>query len=121
MPSRGHGVHGEGAVDYTPQQARRVLADLAVYEGAHRRTTVEQISERTGVAGRTVRQILSDADGVTVLLAGDDAGVYVAAYAEDADRLTRRLESQARRMNERAERRRGYADRELPRRQGALL
>lgn len=80
-------------------------------------TTVD-IAQKTGIPGRTVRAILSDADGVEFLLAGGDDGYKVAAIGEEGDSLTARLSSQVTTMLARLERRRKFP---LSRRQEGLF
>ncbi len=84
-------------------------------------TTEPELARVLGMNERTVRQILADADGVDFVLAGGDnsGGTYVAEFLEEAERKTRALQSRAKRLTRRAERRRQWATR-LPRQQGGL-
>lgn len=119
--SRSQGVHGTGAIDVTPAQKEAIVRALKEYEGNHRRVTVEKLSEITGIGGRTIRACVAEIDGVELLVGSDDDGMFVASYADDAEPFTRRLFSQARKMLGRAERRRVFADKQLPARQRGLF
>lgn len=81
-------------------------------------TTEPELSRVLGMNERTVRQILADADGVDFVLGGGDTagGTYVAEFWEEAELKTRRLQSRAKRLTRRAERRRQWSTR-LPRQQ----
>lgn len=70
--------------------------------------TVEALAQRTGVSGRTVREIVSAADGVDFLLGGEGNGYQLADTPADARRLSARLGSQAARMQARLARRTAY-------------
>lgn len=101
---RSQGVHGSGGRNYSPGQYTavvRMIAGLAEGEVV----TVEDVASQTGVPGRTVREIVSAADGVEFLLGGDGQGYRLATSQADAERLTQRHASQARRMFERSQRR----------------
>jgi len=73
-----------------------------------------------GISPRTIRQILSDADGVDFVIVYDDNGMYLADNAEDTEKTTRLLEARARSLAQRATRRRCYTEEHLPRRQMGL-
>lgn len=107
--TRGQGVHGSGGRDYSPAQYRLVVDAIKAIPDGHA-VTVELVSNATGVPGRTVREVISAADGVDILLGGEGNGYRRATCPSDAERLTRRYESQVRRMAERVERRRAWAD-----------
>lgn len=95
---------------------RRVTTWVSAHPGAH---TNEEVCEATRTAGRTVRSILSAADGREFVTLAEDAGIGIAAWADEAEEGTRRLESQIREMQARVERRRAWlAANPLPRRQG---
>jgi hypothetical protein len=113
------GLHGAGSREYDSRQASHVLEAIHSSTGRGESLTVEDLVARTDVPGRTVRAILSDADGVELLL-GSAAGYFVCEFADDGDPLTRSLRSQIAAMSARVERRERYAV-ELPRRQGRLL
>lgn len=116
--SLAQGLHGSGSREYDWRQSEPVLA--AIRNASHGApVTVEDLVAHTGVAGRTIRQILSDADGVHLLLGGG-AGYFIAEFADDADSLTNALKSQIATMTARVERRDRYGL-ALPRRQGVLL
>src|SRR5580765_25973 len=112
------GVHGSGSRDFDPQERQRVVAAVRT-AAASKPLTVEDLVARTGVAGRTVRAILSVVDGDELLLGGT-RGYFVADYAEDAAALTGALRSQVASMSARLERRERAAQ-HLPRRQEQLL
>ena len=101
------GVHGSGGRSFSPEQEARVLDCLtAWFEVSDEPVTVEQLSAATAVPGRTVREIVSRADGVSFLLGGDGArGYQLASDALDARRYSARIESQARTMEARSSRR----------------
>lgn len=103
--SRSQGVHGQGSRTYKAADYQRVVQALRrLPEG--RVVTVVELSQMSGVAGRAVRNIISDADGVDLLLGGDGNGGYqLARSAGEAERLTLRLASQANRMSQRVRRR----------------
>lgn len=108
--TRSQGVHGSGARAYSPEQYQRVVGViLALPDGEA--ITVEALSAKTGISGRSVREIVSQADGVDFLLGGEGNGYRRALTAADARRLTARYESQAKRMQERSERRAAMATR----------
>lgn len=99
------GIHGAGKRSYEPEQYRAVV-DLIRALGEGETLTVADVSRRTGVGGRTVREIVSAADGRAFLLGGDgNSGYRLAGSSEDAAQLTRRYTSQAQRMTERLLRR----------------
>lgn len=103
MSLASQGVHGSGSRDYRPQQVAPVVA--ALLDGC---ATVAAISARTGIPGRTVRTIISDHDGGDFLLGGDGNGYQLAGAAQDAERLTRRLQHQVDNMTRRIVRRRQH-------------
>ena len=118
--SRAHGTHGSGARDYDGKQAASVRHVLRGHVGAASAVTVDELARATGIGGRTVRAVLSDLDGRDFVLGVAGDGVYVCETADEADGLTAKLESQARKMGERVERRRAFAA-GLPRSQGYLF
>lgn len=109
---------GQGSREYTPEEYRRVVAHLR--RNGQEVVRYEDLSRELGVLGRTLRAILSDADGVEFVLLTGDAGVACAGWLEEAERGTARMRSQARRMLERAERRERWAAAHLARQQGTL-
>jgi hypothetical protein len=117
-PSLAQALHGSGSRDYDWRQAEQVLA---VIHGVRRAAplTVSDLVARTVVPGRTVRQILSDADGEQLLL-GAATGYFDCDVADDGDSLTAAFRSQRATMSARVDRRDRFALR-LPRRQGLLL
>jgi hypothetical protein len=104
MTTAAHGIHGDGHRAYTDAQFAVVVAQILQLAPGET-VTVEQLSQRTGVPGRTVREIVSCADGEDILLGGDGAGYQRADTAQDAQRLTNRLQSQIQRMLQRVARR----------------
>lgn len=84
-------------------------------------TTAEDAVLATGIPGRTVRAILSDADGVEFVLRLGDGGIGIATCVEEAAHGTASLDSHARTLGERVSRRRSYTEANLPRVQGLLL
>lgn len=103
--SQAHGTHGSGSRDFTGAEFALVWTCL---EAAGCALTTAEVAHSTGVNGRTVRAALSAGDGVRGLLAGGDDGCRLARSLDDAEALTRRLESQARTMADRARRRREF-------------
>lgn len=111
------GGHGSGTREYETQDYQGLVSWIRHFEGW---ATAEEIQRATGLKGRTSRAILSDADGVEFVLEIGDRGYRLCSTWEAADRSTARLESQAREMRIRAERRREFADQYLERTQGML-
>lgn len=115
-------TRGSGSREYKPEQYERIVQVMRDHHtGRKAKTTYESISHATGIYGRTLRQIMADADGREFVLATGDEGVWVAESYDEARGGTGRFFSQARRMRERAERREEYAQANLPRIQGSLL
>jgi len=110
--ARWAGGTGSGSREYTPGEYQRVVSFMANLAGS---TTYEQVAQATGVGGRTVRAVLSAADGVVFVLSIEGDGVSLATSQDEAEHATRRLHSQARAMVERAERREAWAAQHLPR------
>jgi hypothetical protein len=104
-----HGVHGSGSREYSPRAYALVVAALKRL-GDDEPITVTALSEQTGVPGRAVREIVSAADGVDILIGGSGVSGYtVARTRRQAAIVTAKLTSQARRMAERSERRVAFA------------
>ncbi len=104
------GIHGSGARQYTARQYAEIVR-LIQAEAGRRSLTVKELSDRTGISGRTVREIVSNADGDAFLIGGDsNDGYRLASCRSDAERSTARMESQMVRMRERVRRRRALAD-----------
>lgn len=94
-----------GGTTYSTAQMLAVLGVLQALSPG-RSIGCRALASRLGMEGRTVRAILSDCDGVSIVLGGGGNGGYRLAFSsEDADRLTARLRSQAQRIQERLERR----------------
>jgi len=106
--SRAQGVHGAGNRGYNVDQYKAVVRTMLAAEPGTV-LTVEQLSAATGVPGRAIREILSKADGVDVILGGDgNAGYKVAVSRADAERMTSRLGSQVKTMADRLARRKAW-------------
>jgi len=113
---------GQGSREYTDDQWAAVVGTMkGRHIGPVFRITTEALAAETDVPGRTIRAILSDADGAEFCLGGGDDGLYIAESYEETTSITGRLFSQASRMRERAQRRHDYAGKNLPRRQGQLM
>src|SRR5690348_10133380 len=110
------GGHGAGGSEYSEAEYRRVVSNILAHPT---RRTAEEISLATRVDGRTIRAIVSDADGVEFVLTLGE-GIGVATCTDEAHEGTRRLRSQATKMLERAARRDGWAQANLPTLQGGL-
>ena len=112
-----HGLYGSGPRTYTDAEYDRVVSYfLSVCIEA---TTIEQVALATGLGGRTVRAVLSEADGREFLMGGNDVGVFMCDHGDHdaAERWSARLRSQITRMTDRLARRRGFAE-GLPHQQG---
>lgn len=127
MP-RWSGAAATGSREYTETDKARVLRELrsGTFTGSGNHTNTESFALHVGLPGRTLRAILSDIDGVDVLLAitppgkGGEGGFFVAEYADEADAWTRVLKARARKELNRAERREQFAE-TLPRMQAGLF
>lgn len=106
--NRAQGVHGDGGRSYTAGQGRALSAVLQQHVGCRNATTVEALSDVTGVGGRAVRQFLSDYDGVWFLIGGGDDGYYVCEWADEAAAFSRRIRSQVKTMQDRLCRRESF-------------
>jgi hypothetical protein len=103
------GVHGVGSAEYTEAQYALVVGTFKRL-AAHGPVTALALHQATGVPGLTLRQIMSQADGVDFLLGGSGAdGYQIANDAAEATRLTQRFGSQVRKMAGRIQRRRRMA------------
>ena len=98
--------HSEGSRNYNESQRIIVVECLKRHVGQW--LLVEDIVSMTGVKGRTVRSICSDADGLEFVIDPGDYGYRVVTTKEEADHGTRRLRSQALLMLKRANRREKY-------------
>lgn len=108
--SRSQGVHGAGARSYKPDQANRLLLILTnECVGPANRKTVDELAARLGMNGRAVRDAISDLEKARRVLLDQTDGYYVCETAEQAERGTRRLESQVDHMQERIDARRVMA------------
>lgn len=111
-----------GSRSYTVEEYDRVVAHLKDHHWGRKNPTTEpDLAHALGIGSRTVRAVMTEADGVDFVLAGGDTqgGTFLAEYQEEADRKTRSLLSRARKLRERADRRQHYSYR-LPQRQGGL-
>lgn len=119
--SHSQGVHGAGARTYKPEMATRVLFVLRnECLGPLNVMTVEALATRVGLNGRAVRDIVRDLEVSGLVLTDFAEGYYICETAEQAERSTRRLESQVANMQERIEARRKMVA-ELVRLQRRLL
>ena len=106
--SRKQDITRTGSNSYTPAQYELIVSMMkAKHVGAGQLIRNADLADRTGVAGREIREIFADADGVELLLGGGAGdGHYIAEWREQAEKKTREMESAARRMLERVARRR---------------
>lgn len=110
--SHSQGVHGAGARTYPPHMATRVLVILRnECVGREHMMTVESLAARTGINGRAVRDIVRDLELAQLVLTDFADGYFVCQTVEEAERSTRRLESQVANMQKRIEARRQMASR----------
>lgn len=110
-----------GSRDYDDKQHDRVISTFKhMCSIGAVPVQAEELARICGMGGRTVRQIITDADGIEFLLGGGDDGYSIATYREDAAALTRRIKAQAMTMLERVQRRE-LAQETLERRQLVLL
>ncbi len=120
MP-RWSGSKDQGPRNYELAERERVLTTMATAQGEDKALAIDVIASLTGLEARTVRAILSEADGVAFVLAyTDDQRVYLAQWREEADRYTTKLEAQVRTMRDRMTRRSTLSS-SLPYRQGRLI
>jgi len=121
VSSRSQGVHGAGARTFKPEMANRILMVLRnECVGELNRMTVEQLATRVGLNGRAVRDVIRELEGTGQVLTEFSEGYYVCTTAVEAERGTRRLESQVQQMQQRIAARRKMAAR-LRKHQPALL
>ena len=99
---RTQGIHGSGARSYKPEQAAHVLMILNnECVGRSHAMKADALGDRVGLLGRAVRDVVRDLElGRKILTDGTD-GYYVCETVEDAERGTRRFESQVKNMQER--------------------
>lgn len=108
--SRSQGVHGAGGRTFKPEQATRLLLILKnECVGPENRKTVDELATRLGMNGRAVRDVISELEKARQVLTDFSEGYYVCETAEQAERATRRLESQVANMQERIAARRAMA------------
>ena len=113
-----------GSREFTQVERDRVARALLLddyYAGGRKRTTLAEFASGVGLDGRTVRAILADIDGVECVIAYDGGEMWVAEFQEETEGWSRVLVARARAELDRAERRRAFAERHLPRRQEVLL
>src|SRR4051794_41016791 len=104
IATRAQGVHGSGARNFKPEQANRLLLILKnECVGPANMMTVEVLSARLGMNGRAVRDAVSELEKAGQVLVDQTEGYYVCETAEQAERGTRRLESQIRKMQARVD------------------
>lgn len=110
VATRAQGVHGSGARNFKPDQANRLLLILKnECVGPARMMTVETLAVRLGMNGRAVRDAVSELEKAGQVLTDFTEGYYVCETVEQAERATRRLESQIRNMQARVDARRVMA------------
>ena len=109
---RSQGVHGSGGRSYPPDKAGEVLRILkADCVGPSRRIKVADLADRVGLLGRAVRDIVRDLELAGLVLTDFSDGYYVCTTRAEAERATRRLDSQVRNMCARIEARRRMTER----------
>ena len=120
--SKWSGNKDRGQREFTAREYEKAVREMRVYHtGKDNGAPMEDIAIASGLPNRTLRAVLSAADGVEFVLGDDGEGNYfVAQYADETEHHTRKLLAQARSYRERAERRATMAQ-ALPRIQGALL
>lgn len=115
------GGKDKGTRSYELYERQRILTSMKSAVGVDNAVSIDQLATENGLEARTVRAILSEADGVDFVLAyTDDQRVYAAEWREDAEGYSMKLESQVRTMRDRLARRQTKAD-QLPRRQGSIF
>jgi hypothetical protein len=77
--------------------------------GPENTMTVDALATRVGLNGRAVRDIVRDLEVAQQVLTDFADGYFVCRTADEAERSTRRLESQVANMQERIEARRKMA------------
>ncbi len=119
-----YGAQASGGREYSAMDYQRVVRELRQFTGRTHAVRTEDFVRSASLAGlepRTIRAILSDADGTDLVIVEDEGGtIFVAEYADETEAKTHRLLAQAKSLAERAERRRQFAESKLPRRQMAL-
>jgi DNA-binding GntR family transcriptional regulator len=109
---RSQGIHGSGGRAYSKGKATLVLHILRnECVGPDCRITVDDLSGRVGLLGRAVRDIVRDLELAQLVLTNFSDGYYVCTTREQAERATRRLDSQVQNMCARIEARRAMTDR----------
>jgi hypothetical protein len=111
---RAQGIHGVGSTEYTPAQKAVVVEALKRLTADGAVVNVQTLNEVTGVAGMTIRYIISEADGVDFLLGGNGIGYQMARDAAEATRLSQRFTSQVKKMSGRIQRRRQMTRKVFP-------
>ena len=107
-----------GSRAYTAMEAEKVVAYLLANPGRH---GVEGLTATLGVDGRTIRQIISDADGVNFIALVSNDGIGICRFQDEVESGTNRLLSQVEQMQCRIQRRRSFNEgADLPRLQGLL-
>lgn len=115
-----HGRQCSGPRNYSEKEYHEIVELLATRVGSSKGLSLDAISQLTGVSGRTVRQIVGDADGQEFLIAHTpEEWLFVAECLEDAEALTKKLESQIGSMQTRVDRRKLFEG--LPAVQGKLF
>lgn len=120
MPANGFRGRDTGSREFTPDQRREVLQTLSEMSDGGKFVRAEDLTDLTGVGGRTIRAIVNAASGRDLVILTTDLGYKIAETYEEVNRSARRHFSQAARMRERAERELEFARRHLPRNQAIL-
>jgi hypothetical protein len=114
------GSKDSGTREYTSDERARVVAEMLKHVSSYYATTIEMLGKTARVEGRALRQIISDIDGVDLVVGYDDHDrIFVCEHSYQAEHHTLKLLSQARAMQERAERRRDFFGPQIE--QSALL
>lgn len=112
------GKHGLGSrfSKWTTAQVQAVIDELSSHLGKRNPITATQLEATLGVnVDRGERNLVSELDGIRLLLGGWNNGYYVAEWAEEAEEGDRRMRSQIASMQDRLDRRLAYrADHPLP-------
>lgn len=122
-PWKGRNASGPRA--YTDEQYAAVVAEVKHYGAVNPIRWAELLEAMPAGLfgpndGRTVREIVSRADGVEFVVDDGDGGVYICGSYDQTQRKTANLKARVRSLEERVNRREQYAARELPRIQQTL-
>lgn len=105
---------------YSTEDVARVRDTLVTrHVGREQAVTLEDLSLETGIEGRPLRAIISEIDGVNLLVGYTRRRVFVAEFIEDGAGWTKRLLTIIESMTRRANRRVSFSS-SLPPRQWSL-